>query len=218
MCTGLICSAITTFGVPAGRKYPGVALLSITNIIMAVSDKEILQIRNKLFLERGVPILAEQRFIKSPFKADWYGRNNLGDFSYVHYRLAHGSNLEMVDTQISRGDKWEKIYLNIFQLHPHPASLHDLEGNSGTQFHLPPNSQSRMRLRIDDFKGMPLFNFTSHKLKPFFGPKGLQRRALQLGALIAKDLTNLDYYINRWHQLHIPQITDWGGNPVEQGF
>ena len=69
-----------------------------------------------------------------------------------------------------------------------------------------------MRLRVDDFKGMPLFNFTEHKLKSFNSKRMLEKRMEELGDLIEQDLLNIDSFINKWHELHEPNVTDWEGN------
>src|SRR5215217_2943123 len=120
------------------------------------SRKELLEIRNGIFLNNGLTALYKNGFSKSPFSTSLYGRNNLNDFSYVLCRLSSGSILEHIIVHITRGDKWIKIYLNVFQLHPRVDSLESLKGLEGTKYHLPPNSLSEMRIRSDDYKGIPL--------------------------------------------------------------
>lgn len=130
-------------------------------------------------------------------------------------RLSQNTRLEIVETIIARGDRWIQIYLNIFELRPQVASPEQLKGVDGLKYDLPPNSLTRMRLRVDDFKGMPLFNFVEHKLKSFNSESGLKKRAEELGDLIEKDLTNIDSFIKKWHELHQPNVTDWSGNRVK---
>jgi hypothetical protein len=82
------------------------------------TDKELLLIRNNIFLEKAIPVLKENGFEQSLFSTSWYGKNNLGDYSYELCRLSKNNHLEMIITHISSGDKWVKIFLNIFQLVP----------------------------------------------------------------------------------------------------
>lgn len=50
-------------------------------MLYRVSAKSLLSIRNSILLN-AIPILEEQGFEKSPFISSWFGRNNLGDFTY----------------------------------------------------------------------------------------------------------------------------------------
>ncbi len=189
-------------------------------LIHKVSERQLLEIRNKIFLERGVPKLNQNGFTKGPFSSTWYGRNNLGDYTYSLCRLSRNSYLEFITTHISRGDNWIKIFLNIFQLKPTPISLDDLIGKDALKFSIPPNSSTETRLRMDDIRGIPLFNydfmFGGHKLKSFRSESGLKKRETELGNLIEKDMTNIDSFVKRWHELHKPNVTDWEGNVIAQ--
>jgi hypothetical protein len=180
-------------------------------IFYSLSDKELLEIRNKIFFKSGIETLKKNGFEKSPFSTSWYGRNNLGDYTYELCRLSSNSFIEIVTTHISKGDSWIKIFLNIFQLTPEVKSLRQLDGVDGLQFHLPPNSVTKMRLRVDDFKGLPLFNFVEHKIKSYNSKNGLQKRIEKLSKLIEKDLSNIDSFVQRWHEMHQPVVTNWNG-------
>jgi hypothetical protein len=184
-------------------------------IFFKVSDNKLLEVRNKVFRENGIPALEKNGFRRSPFSTAWFGKDDIGGFTYDMCRLSANSRLETVQTLIARGDRWIQIYLNIFELHPQVTSLEQLKGVDGLQYELPPNSLTRMRLRVDDFKGMPLFNFVEHKLKSFSSESGLNKSAEALGSLIEKDLTNIDSFIKRWHELHQINITDWTGNKMK---
>lgn len=176
-----------------------------------VSPKQLLEIRNEIFVKNGVPALERNGFQKSPFAVDWFGRNNLGDYTYVLYRLSAQGHLETVTTHICRGDLWIQIYLNVFEVRPMLKSLEQLIPIEGLQYHLPPNTLTRMRLRSDDFKGIPLFNTVHHKISTFFTKGGYQRSIRQLSKLIENDLININHSINKWHKLHKPLITTWDG-------
>jgi hypothetical protein len=186
------------------------------DIFFKVSNKKLLDIRNRIVAERGIPALKKNGFVQSPFHSHWYGRNNLGDFTYTLCRMSKTFYLEMITIHLSRGDKWVKVFLNIFQLDPIPSSLDALEGSDGLNYSLPPNSLTRMRLRMDDRRTIPLFSYDSmfggHRLKSFYSEQGLKKRAEQLGKLIEKDMTNIDSFIKRWHEIHRPNVTDWDGN------
>ena len=109
-----------------------------------VSAKNLLSIRNNILLN-AIPTLEEQGFEKSPFTSSWYGRNNLGDFSYYFARLSN-SCLELIHFHICRGDRWIQGYLNIFELSPIPKTLSELKGVKGMAFNLPPDNLTRIRL------------------------------------------------------------------------
>lgn len=182
-----------------------------------VSDKEILNTRNKIFLENGLPPLIKKGFEKTPFSSCRYGRNNLNDFDYALYRLT-GHYLELVHIYIARGDKWIKIRLNIFELKPPITSLKELEKSSGIKYWLPLSSLTSMRLRSDDYKWIPVITpcfFKKHKIGSYNSKYELNRQIRKLGKLIEKDMTNIDSFVSRWHELHIPSKVDWNGNMIE---
>ncbi len=181
------------------------------------SDKELLVLKNKLFKEKGIPALERRGFKKSPFPNSWFGKNNLGDFTYEFCRLSQESHLIYLTTHIVKGDRWVQIFLNIFKLNPNLETLNQLEGIDGIQFSLPPNSLTEMRLRMDDFKGIPLFNFTEHRIKSYYTKEGLRKRVQELTDLIEEDLNNIDYFIDRWHEIHRPIETNWKGEVLERG-
>ena len=82
------------------------------------SEKEILKIRNDIFIQDVVPILEKKGFVKSPFKTACFGRtSNNNIFIYEMCRLRKDSRLEFVITKISRYDRYIKIYkkFNILQ-------------------------------------------------------------------------------------------------------
>ncbi len=190
-------------------------------LFLKMSDKKLLEIRNHIFIDKGIPALKKNGFIQSPFPSDWFGRNNLNDYMYTLCRISTTSHLEMITTHISRGDIWIKIFLNIFQISPTPSSIEELMGLDGLKYSLPPNSLTRMRLRMDDRRTIPLFSYDSmfggHRLKSFYSEQGLKQRAEQLGKLIEKDMTNIDSFIKRWHEIHRPNVTDWDGNLLLTG-
>lgn len=183
-------------------------------LLYKVLDKELLKIRNEVFLKKGIPRLKEKGFIKSPFSTAWFGKNNLGDYTYELCRYSNEEHLEIITTHISKGDRWIKIFLNIFELSPQLKSIDDLNCLGGLEFCLAPNKMTKMRLREDDFKGMPLFNFVHHKIGSYKSKSGFEKRIHELGNLIERDLNNIDSFVKRWHEIHEPLVTDWQGHPV----
>lgn len=182
-----------------------------------VARKELLEVRNKIFAEKGIPALNENGFIKSPYSTAWYGRDNHRNFVYDLCRLSGQTTLEMLNVFIIRGDRRIQIYLNVFKLSPSLQSVDELNGLNSVQFHIPPNSLSRMQLRSDDYKGIPLFYMLfcpKHKLKSYYTKRGFQKRVKELGDLIEKDMTNIDSFVRRWHELHKPMATTWEGDIV----
>ena len=187
-------------------------------LIYKISDKELLKIRNKIFLEKGIPALEKNGFVQSPFSTAWFGKNNLGDYTYELCRRSKESYLEMIVTHISRGDRWIQVFLNIFELQPKLKSISELQGLNGVKYHIPPNSQTKMELRCDDIKVIPLlsynFWFRRHKIRWYFTKAGFDKRIHQLEKRIEQDMTNIDSFVNRWHELHKPNVVDWEGNKI----
>lgn len=179
-----------------------------------VSDKDLLVVRNNLFTEVGIPALKENGFGKSPFSGSWFGKNNLGDFTYEMCRISKKSHLEIVQVHISKGDTWIKIYLNIFELNPVVNNCDQLTNIDGIKFSLPPNNLTKMRLRIDDYHGIPLFRTNEHKIGSYHTKKGYENRVLKLKELIKDDLMNIDSFVSRWYELHTVNKTDREGNMV----
>ena len=181
-----------------------------------ISSKEILEIRNEIFLRCGVKILNENNFFRSPFLTSWFGKNNLGDYTYEFCKIASYSHLQMIKVHISRGDKWIKIFLNIFKLHPDVESISQLNGIDGLQYHLPPNSMTDMRLRVDNIKGIPLFNLFSkqHKIGIYFSKSSFDEASKNLEKLIAHDLNNISYFVGKWHEVYSPLLVNWDGKVV----
>jgi hypothetical protein len=184
-------------------------------LLYKVTPKDLLDSRNKIFTERGIPALKRNGYERSPFPESLFGRNNLGDYTYELCRLKANSHLEIIVTHIAKGDRWIQIYLNIFHLRPDIYSLDQLNNIDGMQFRVPPNSFTRMRLRSDDFKGMPLFNTVHYKIKSFYTEIGFRKREEELSMLIERDMNNINHFIRRWYELHQPLITDWGGSTID---
>ena len=182
-----------------------------------VSDKELLSVRHKIFKESGVPALEKNGFSKSPFRETWFGEydRNISGYSYELCRITNLRYLEIITAYIVKGDKFIQISMNIFELYPKVNSISNLDGYDGTNFHLPPNSISKMRLRSDDYKGPPLFYMLflpEHKIGKYRTKWGYEKEVTKLKELILEDMANINLFVNRWHELHKPIITDWEGN------
>ena len=179
--------------------------------------KEILEIRNRIIKDIGIPTLEKQGFQKSPFSTSWYGKDDLHGFTYYLCRLTGDSVLEDIEIQIVRDDRWIKIKLNIFRLEPSLDSLDKLSGVDGLQYKLPPNSLTTMQLRTDDIKGPPIFRLSysfGHKLKGFHTKRGLTNNIDKLTKNVQTDLNSLDNFIRRWYELHQPITTSWTGHQI----
>jgi hypothetical protein len=107
---------------------------------------------------------------------------------------------------------------HIFELSPAVTSIEQLKGINGLPYELAPHTASEMRLRIDDRKRVPVFDFSNmyrhHKIYSYYTPKGLKRRASQLGNRIEKDLLNIDDFIKRWHEKYKVNKTNWEGQAI----
>jgi hypothetical protein len=183
--------------------------------------KEILEIRNKIIREAGIPTLEKKGFKKSPFSTSWYGKDDLQGFTYYLCRLTGDSVLQDIEIQIVRDDDWIKIILNIFKLHPSLDALDMLRGVDGLQYKLPPNSLTEMRLRSDDITGPPIFRLaytTGHKLKRYYTEDGLAKSINKLRRTVEDDLNNIEKFIKRWHELHQPLTTSWTGHQITDKY
>lgn len=186
-------------------------------VFFKISSKDLFDIRNKIFLTRGIQALNKNGFEKSLFSTSWFGRNNLKDFTYELCRLNEHFHLEIIEIHISRGDSWIKVFLNIFELQPKIESLEPLNGIDGLSFHLLPSSITNMRLRIDDIKGLYLFHVLfgkEHKIGCYYSKSGFDKKIEELSKLIESDLSNIDHFVKRWYELQKPLITNWKGEKI----
>ena len=182
-----------------------------------VSEKDMLLVRNNIITDVGIPALKDNGYCKFPFSGSWFGKNNLGDFTYELCRVSKSSQLEIIVVHISSGDKYIKVYLNIFELIPTLNSCSQLINKSGTKFGLPPNNITEMRLRSDDYKGPPIFYMLflpEHKVGRYNSKNKFEREIKKLRNIIKTDMTNIDKFVNRWHELYKMNITDWEGNLI----
>ncbi len=182
-----------------------------------VSEKELLEVRNRIFLESGITELEKNGFVKSPFKTSWYGEYNRAIQGYLYElcRLTVQSHLEIITVQIVKGDKYIKIFLNIFKPYPEMKSLSELSDTKGINYDLPPNSISKMRLRNDEYKGPPLFYMLfrpEYKIGKYCNKRGFDKEVSKLRELVKKDMNNIDSFIKRWFEMHTPLSTDWDGS------
>jgi hypothetical protein len=179
------------------------------------TQKELLKIRYDLVMQKLIPALQSTGYERAPFADAWYGRDEHGGYCYTLCRLTNSGLLEMVTISIHRGDRWIQVYLNIFALSPAPVSLDQLKGVDSLPFLLPPHSIQNMRLGSDDIKGVPLFNyrflFQQYRLRRHLTKGGMARNIKRLGTLLERDMTNIDRFVQNWHELHKPKPTSWEG-------
>lgn len=187
-----------------------------------VKDKQLLNDRNTLFKEVGIPAILRNGFTVAPFKGSWHGEydKSIKGFIYEFSRLTNNNHLERIDVYIINAERWIQIYLNIFKLALQLNSVLDLKELEGIKFGIPPNSLSKMRLRCDEYKGPPLFYMLflpEHKVGFFYTKSGYEAALVRLKRLIALDMENIDDFVKSWHQLQKPNVRDWEGNPAIAG-
>lgn len=183
------------------------------------TDKELLDLRNKIFKDVGIPALLQNNFEPDPYTTSWHGEydKSIKGYIYQFSRLSNNKYLERIEAFMLSGERWIQIFLNIFELQPEIKNLSHLKGREGLKFGIPANAANKMRLRSDDYKGPPLFYMLfrpEHKLGKFNSPKGYERETNKLRALIRSDMENIDSFVKRWHELHQPNVTDWEGNII----
>lgn len=184
-----------------------------------ISDKELVNARNTIFKDYGIPELEKKDYVKSPFKTSWFGQydSNIGGYSYELCNLTSQNHLIIITATMVKGDKWIKINLNIFELKEKINSLEELKDSEGINFHLPPNNSTNMRLRSDDYKGPPLFHMLfspEYKLGNVKSQVSFEKEVNKLRDLVKKDMANIDSFVKRWYELHKPYKTDKEGNVV----
>lgn len=177
-----------------------------------VSDEEILEIKNDIFVNSGIPALNRNQFSQSPFSTGWFGKDNTGSYSYEMCRISKHSHLEIINTEINKGDRWIQIFLSSFKLVPEITSIDQLKGVDGLKFHLPPNRQKRMRIRFSEIDGFSFFMTEKHKLKSFSSKSDLEKKVTSLRNLIKQDCENINKFFGKWYDLHEVHTTDWEGN------
>lgn len=186
-----------------------------------LSDKELLITRNTIFKDYGILELKKNGYEKSPFKTSWFGQydSNIRGYSYELCKLTSQNHLHIITADMVKGDKWIKIYLNIFELNEKLHSIDELKDVDGIKFNLPPNDSTNMRLRSDDYKGPPLFHILFlpwHKLGNIKSQSSFEKEINKLRDLVKKDMANIDSFVKRGHELHKPSIKDKEGNVVKK--
>lgn len=186
-----------------------------------ISDKEHLTTRSTILKEYGIPELEKNGYVKSPFKTSWFGQYdpNIRGYSYELCKLTNENQLHIITLTVLRGEKRIKIDLNIFELHEKINSISDLKECDGIHFHLPPNDSTRMQLRSDDYKGPPLFYMLflpEYKIGKYTTQGSFEKQLNKLRELVKKDMTNIDSFVKRWHELHKPNVANKEGNIVKK--
>ena len=147
------------------------------------TDKQLLEIRNTIFIEEGIPALEKNNFELDPFKTSWHGQYDTGIQGYIHQysRLKEEIYLERIQVYILNNERWIQINLNIFELNPRLDVLSKLNNYEGIKLGVSPNNLTEMRLRSDDYKGPPLFYmlfFPEHKLGKFNSKTSFNKEVL----------------------------------------
>ena len=181
------------------------------------SEKEILKIRNDIFIQDVVPILEKKGFVKSPFKTAYFGRtSNNNIFIYEMCRLRKDSRLEFVITKISRYDRYIKIYINAFKPYPPIKSVYSLKDYDSTNYEILPNSGREMWIDVDFIAGPPLFSkdfwFNCLKLKKFHTDKGRIKRTTELKNRATAKVNKIESFFNKWYSKYCPYVTKWNGD------
>lgn len=174
----------------------------------SISAKDLVECKNAVFKERGIPAILRNGFCKSPFSTAWFGKDGHGGYTYDFCRISSGSHLEILFVYVNKGDRWIQIHLNIFKLHPEVEveAVAQLEGLDGLRFNLPPGRASLMRIYS-----------RHHKIGFFITQKGLTRRLDRVGRSIENDINNIDNFVFKWRGKFTPLLTDWQGRVV-QGY
>ena len=184
------------------------------NIFYKPTYKVVLEARNKVFQEKGIPALLKNGFSKSPYKSSWYGKDNQGGYDYLHCKLIGKSRILHLRTYIINKDIWIQNYLNIFDIKPEINLLSQLLDIDCINYFMPPCNLTSMRLKINGYKVMPLLRdmfVKQHKLGSYYTKSGFENRLIELGNVLEEDLNNIYHFVKMWQELHKPLITNWDG-------
>ena len=167
-----------------------------------VTEKEILKIRNDIFIQDVVPVLEKKGFVKSPFKTACFGRtSNNNIFIYEMCRLRKDSRLEFVITKISRYDRYIKIYINAFKLCPTIESVYSLKDYDSTNYEILPNSGREMWIDVDFIVGPPLFSidfwYNCLKLKNSYTTRGRIKQIEKLKKMTIAKVDKIETYFDK---------------------
>lgn len=116
-----------------------------------------------------------------------------------------------------KGDAWIQNYLNVFELNPPIVNLKQLEDSESVKFVIPPLVNSRMRLKLNGYKMIPLFVdlfIKQHKIGSYYTRSGFEKRIEELGNLIQEDFNHIDKFIDLWFKNNKPLVTTWDGEIV----
>jgi len=78
--------------------YFGIILIHRLTLLYTATAKESLKRRNTIFLNKGMLLLLQIGFEKSPLSKEYLGKNNIGGYSYDLCRLTKDSLLQMFTT------------------------------------------------------------------------------------------------------------------------
>lgn len=167
-----------------------------------ITDKESLKIRNNIFIKDVVPILAKKGFIKSPFYTSCFGRTgNNGIYIYDMCRLRQCDLLEFVTTKISSRDRYIKIYVNTFTLHPKIQEKYSLSEIDVTKYNIYPNNGREMWIDVDFIVGPPLFSidfwYNCLKLKNSYTTRGRIKQIEKLKKMTIAKVDKIETYFDK---------------------
>ena len=193
-------------------RYPEVRKYKATR-------KEMLKARKDIFLKDAIPLLKAKGFVEEPFKTSNYGWCGFG-YIYGMCRLRKGKFLEFVSVRIHQGDKYIKVFINVFEVTPLLPSLASLKEIEGLKYVIPPNSENEMRLDTDFIKGAPIlskeFWFGGLKLGHYFTKIGYDNQVENLKEAVKAKVSDIDAYFEKWYNCHHPNLVKWDGELVER--
>jgi hypothetical protein len=91
---------------------------------------------------------------------------------------------------INKEDSYVKLYLNIFDVGSAITGSKYIENKNALKLHLPPLSLTKMRLRSDDYRFLPIitpFFYKEHKLGFYLSKKGFNNQVNKLCKLLRED-------------------------------
>lgn len=163
------------------------------NMIKKYTNKEINEIRRKIFSEVIEPSFLEQGFTKTEHNFSQYDYVPGIGYVYELFKSIENNKLVRISIKIINGEQIINISLNIFEDDPNSIefALQELNGKEE-------------RLDVGFLKTIPLlsprFWFGDYRVPRY--SFGSDKKIEKLKSRLKNDIGNINYYIDQWFKIH----------------
>lgn len=170
---------------------------------MGVSEKELVDWRNRAFLRYVLPVFEELGFGKQPMGNPYWGREPKGGYQYELWRLRDTRDVESMFVHIVRSATGFKLVFNRFKLDFDASTLNDIAEMDDLVFITRPASETQVEFPSPRWLG----NLSSPR--PYGVPNwrlwfgiGVRESIDSEAQRLARDLQTLDIFIQAWCDEH----------------